>query len=276
MPQDVTGSISQPIVAVLVDQFGAEATLKAAYEASLAITDSRVMAFHVFIDPDSTILPTEEIMTEPRRRDLEAVEKEAEQRVQAIYSRISGQLGADRFVWRHVFGREREEVSRLTGSARLLVMHTPCAHASGYVHEAFRAALFDSHCPLLVVPSPYDRRPIERVVIGWNNDGSCIRSVKAAEPWLRHARRVSVVHIGNKSEQHNTIEALLEGMGVIASFRVLEPGGASEGEQILGAASDADWLVIGGYHHQRLIEWIVGGVSRTVFHEAKLPVFAMH
>lgn len=268
--------MSHHIVAVLADQIGAEAALKAAYEASFAIADSRVMAVHVFIDPDSTILPTEEIMTEPRRRELDAIEAEAEGRVRAVYSRITGQLGEGRFEWRHVFGREKEEVACLTASARLLVMHMPDARASGYVREAFHAALFDSRCPLLLVPSPYKRKPIERVTIGWNDDGSCVRSVEAAEPWIRQARRVSVVHVGKGAGRLEKIESLLEGMGVAASYRALEPNDASEGEQILAAAKDADWLIMGGYHHQRFMQWIAGGVSRTIFHEAKLPVFAMH
>ena len=58
--------MTQHIIAVLVDTEGAETTLRAAYEASRAIDGSLITAFHVHIDPMSTILPTEEMMTEVR------------------------------------------------------------------------------------------------------------------------------------------------------------------------------------------------------------------
>lgn len=266
------------IVAVLVDRIGAERALKAAYEASLAIRDARVAAFHVSIDPDTTILPTEEMMTDERRREVEREQAETERAVRNTYERIAEQLGPGRFEWCRVVGREKDEVARLTSVARLVVMPLPGEHASGYVREAFHAALYDTHCPLLVVPPTYVRRPLERIAIGWNDDDACVRSVRAAEPWLRQARNVSVIHVGQTSRvtHPEKVRELLAELGVRATFRMIEPNGSPQGEQVLKAAEDADWLVMGGYHHKQVVEWLVGGVSRTIFHITKLPVFTMH
>jgi nucleotide-binding universal stress UspA family protein len=46
------------------------------------------------------------------------------------------------------------------------------------------------------------------------------------------------------------------------------------GEAILAAAGEvgADLLVMGAYGRSRFSEWAFGGVTRTVLHEATLPV----
>ena len=42
------------------------------------------------------------------------------------------------------------------------------------------------------------------------------------------------------------------------------------------AAMKADWLVMGAYRHNRIVEWALGGVTRTVLREARLPLFLVH
>jgi nucleotide-binding universal stress UspA family protein len=56
--------------------------------------------------------------------------------------------------------------------------------------------------------------------------------------------------------------------------RRLSSGGEDVGRVLLShaAAFGADLLVMGAYGHARLNELIFGGVTRTVLHEANLPV----
>lgn len=262
------------ILAVLVDDASAEVALRAAYLAAFALAERHVVAFHVVIDPDSETVSPEQSVTESRRRELEAFEMDSGEPVQAAYSRIAGELGAGRFEWCHIIGRESTEITRLTASARLLVMQMRSAHASGNVRDALRAALLDSDCPMLIVPSSYRARAIEHVTIAWSDHGSCGRCVKAAEPWLRQARQITVARIGKSSNMPVEIEGLLGSMRVTAAFRALEPSDEGEEEQLLAAASDADWVIMGGYGG-RVVEWLLGGRPEAVFNKAKVPVFTM-
>lgn len=269
--------MSEHIVAVLVDAQGVEMALQAAYEASLAFEGAKVTAFHVFVDPESTILPTEEMMTDVRRQELERFEEGNEKSVHAIYARVAGQLDPNRFAWTHVFGREKVQVADLTATARLIVMPRPASHASGFVREAFHAALYDTHCPLLIVPPCYVCRPVQRIVIGWSDDDTCMRAVQAAEPWLRQAQDIDVVHVGVvQPDRADAIRRSLKVSAARVSVRELDPDDVTEGEQILAAAAGADWLVMGGYHHAHWLEWIGGGVTETVLHKATVPAFVVH
>ncbi len=65
---------------------------------------------------------------------------------------------------------------------------------------------------------------------------------------------------------------------VHADMRII-PGNASNvGDALLAAAHDmgADLLVVGGYGHSRVREFIFGGTTRQVLSEAKIPVLMAH
>jgi nucleotide-binding universal stress UspA family protein len=49
-------------------------------------------------------------------------------------------------------------------------------------------------------------------------------------------------------------------------------------EALLGEASNsgADLLVMGGYHHSRMRQLILGGVTQHVLEAAELPVLMAH
>ena len=50
------------------------------------------------------------------------------------------------------------------------------------------------------------------------------------------------------------------------------------GAALLSHAADtgADFMVMGGYGHSRLREFILGGATRTIFQSLTLPVFMAH
>jgi nucleotide-binding universal stress UspA family protein len=52
----------------------------------------------------------------------------------------------------------------------------------------------------------------------------------------------------------------------------------ADGERLLAEAQavQADWLVVGAYRRNRLVEWVLGGITRTVLDQARLPVFMKH
>ena len=65
--------------------------------------------------------------------------------------------------------------------------------------------------------------------------------------------------------------------GFAASVRRLKPGPPGAAETSLAAAREqAALLVMGGYGHSRLREWIFGGFTQRILREAEIPVLIVH
>jgi len=79
--------------------------------------------------------------------------------------------------------------------------------------------------------------------------------------------------------RERTSRATLARHGVRVEVRRLSSGGKDVGRLLLSraAAFRADLIVMGAYGHSHLSEWIFGGVTRTVLHEAELsgPDFSL-
>ena len=70
----------------------------------------------------------------------------------------------------------------------------------------------------------------------------------------------------------------LEERGLTAAARDAELGGRSIGAALQAAAVEAgaELLVMGGYGHSRLRDFVLGGATRDVFADLRLPVLVSH
>jgi nucleotide-binding universal stress UspA family protein len=265
---------------VLADRAGAADCLTAAREAALALPGATLAALHVRPDPETTIIPSEEILTPRQREQLRLAAESEAAALHALFSdwRARQAPGVEA-AWRDVAGDVPREVARIGRDAALLVMAAPGPHAKGRAAEAFRAALFDTHRPLLRIAPGAPVRPPRRIAIGWKDSEVCRRAIAAATPWLRRAERVDVLHaVARDAAELAAADRLLTGIGIVARLHPLDPGPTPVGAQLLAeaAALDADWLLIGAYRHPPLAEWLLGGVTRLVLQVARLPVLLMH
>ena len=65
--------------------------------------------------------------------------------------------------------------------------------------------------------------------------------------------------------------------GFSVSMHRLEPGAQGAAETLLAATRErAALLVMGGYGHSRLREWIFGGFTQRILREAEIPVLIAH
>lgn len=144
------------------------------------------------------------------------------------------------------------------------------------------AALFHSGRPVLVVP--YIHRSglsLDRVLLCWDGSRAAARAVSDAWPLLERAKALSVVTIGHgqrPSKLQQDFKEHLTKHGINASMDVLAAEDIDAGNAILSHAADtqADLLVMGGYGHSRLREWILGGVTRTILQTMTVPVLLSH
>jgi nucleotide-binding universal stress UspA family protein len=122
---------------------------------------------------------------------------------------------------------------------------------------------------------------VRRVLVGWNARREAIRAVADAMPLLVKADAVEVLvadherHLGEHGQEPGAdIARHLARHGAQVEVRRLSSGEEEVGRLLLSqaAAFGADLVVMGAYGHSYLSEWMFGGVTRTVLHEASLPV----
>jgi nucleotide-binding universal stress UspA family protein len=145
------------------------------------------------------------------------------------------------------------------------------------------AALFESGRPLVVVP--YIQKSglkLDRVIACWDGGRTAARAIADAMPFLERAKAVEVVIVAEERKQEETDDAKmiahLARHGISARVKHTTKGDISIENVILSYAADsgADLLVMGGYGHSRLREFILGGVTRGILASMTLPVLMSH
>lgn len=149
----------------------------------------------------------------------------------------------------------------------------------------FADLLLQSGRPLLMVPANATAWMSDRVVIAWKPTREATRAVHDALPLLRKSKSVQVIVVDPKvgDQQHGElpgadIGAHLARHGLRVEVVACARLGATTGAAILRQAKEqgAGLLIAGGYGHRRMREQVFGGVTKTLFHEADLPVLFSH
>lgn len=145
-------------------------------------------------------------------------------------------------------------------------------------------ALFGSGRPVIVVP--YIQRKgikLDRVVVWWDGSRAAARATGDAMPFLTRAKKVDVVTIGAapaKSEEvpGADIAQHLARHGRNVEVQRLVVADIDTTSAILSYVADAgaDLIVMGGYGHSRLREFILGGVTQGILGSMTVPVLMSH
>ena len=143
------------------------------------------------------------------------------------------------------------------------------------------AALFSSGRPVLVVPYIQKDAPrLGRVMVGWDASRSAARAIADAMPFLSRAKAIDIVVVTGERDKSGEITGTnmrrhLARHGIEVNLKHITGSGTDVQNAILSHAADsgADFMVMGGYHHSRLREFILGGVTRGILKSMTVPVF---
>ncbi len=145
-------------------------------------------------------------------------------------------------------------------------------------------ALFGSGRPVVVVP--YIQRKgirLDRVVICWDGSRAAARAIGDAMPFLTRAKKVDVVTIGAASAKSEDVPGAdiaqhLARHGRNVEVQRLVVADIDTTGAILSYVADtsADLIVMGGYGHSRLREFVLGGVTRDILESMTVPVLMSH
>lgn len=135
-----------------------------------------------------------------------------------------------------------------------------------------------------------------RILVAWSDTRESARALHDALPWLKGAESVEVAAFRpadvDMDASLDSVLELLDAHGVQATAsqhtgpspsiteRIIAPASvdASIAEMLLSLAADrhSDMLVMGGYGHSRAVEFVLGGVTRTVLQSMTIPVLMSH
>jgi nucleotide-binding universal stress UspA family protein len=145
------------------------------------------------------------------------------------------------------------------------------------------AVLFGSGRPVLMVPY-ITQSPIktDRVLICWDGGTPAARAVHDAMPFLCKARTIDVVTVNEKDDDSEVTSAALIAhlarRDLAAKPYRLTADTPNIHNAILSLAADnaSDLIVMGGYGHSRLREFILGGTTRGMFESLTVPALISH
>lgn len=138
--------------------------------------------------------------------------------------------------------------------------------------------------PVLILPSAGSFPTIgKRILVAWNPSREATRAVTDAIPQLRLADKVHVMAVNPKRDEHGNLPGADIGLylarhGVRVEVKSDHGAEIDIGNELLSRAADldVDLIVMGGYGHSRLKEWVLGGATRTILESMTAPVLMSH
>lgn len=258
------------------------ACLCAAREIADVLADAHVEMLFIRIDPASTILPSEEVLTERRKEELSRWNTECADRVREAYDAWLASCDSDtraRFRWTVVESTIEREVRERGAEADLIILAQPGLSRDFYGTQILRTAVLETDRPVLVIPQQGSATLGRSVAILWDEERSTTKAVLNALPILGKASHLSLL-----SPQHNGRAQPLTQPRLLAShdlhadiYRVDWPSHGA-GASILGYAHEigADLLVMGAYARHPLVELLTGGLTRYMSRRSDLPILMRH
>jgi nucleotide-binding universal stress UspA family protein len=198
--------------------------------------------------------------------------------LETIYAQWLAEVGAigDDTRWIEAEG-DLAAVVRQRGSRADMIIAEQPSEGDKRTRQLFRAALFGTDRPVLMVRAGWQGTLGRCVAIAWRDDKSAARALIPALRFLAAAGRVHVL-IGTRHGARPEMPKVLIEHGIRAELHALAIGSGPFGQTLLDKAHEigADLLVMGAYAHSPLLDFILGGVTQYMLDRADLPVLMRH
>jgi nucleotide-binding universal stress UspA family protein len=177
-----------------------------------------------------------------------------------------------------------EQFGRMARRFDLAVIGQPDPDAVAPEDLIIEAALFASGRPTLVVPYIHTKGfAVDRVMVCWDGSRNAARAIGDAMPVLARARTTEVVIVASERAKSDEVPGAdiaqhLARHGLKVELERIVATDGDVASTLLSHAADAsaDLIVMGGYGHSRLREFILGGVTRGILGAMTVPVLMSH
>jgi len=256
------------------------------YAVALAdMLDAHVTGIAFVFDPIVPVsgagyIPAEVIETQ--QSDNEAAAKTAIDRFVQTASRAG--VAAEPLTLSASLAGAGEQLARIARRFDLAVVGQAEPESSAVEEVIAEATLFGSGRPMIVVPyiqkAPFK---LDNAMVCWDGSRPAARAIADAMPLLAKAQRVEIVIITNERGKQDEIEGADMGQhlarhGLKVDVHRIAGGNIDVADALLSHAADsgADFMVMGGFGHSRLREFVLGGVTHSILRAMTLPVLMAH
>ncbi|HZL39932.1 MAG TPA: universal stress protein [Pseudolabrys sp.] len=177
-----------------------------------------------------------------------------------------------------------ERLGRLARRFDLAIVGQPEREKSAPEEVVDEGVLFESGRPVIFVP--YIQKAalkLDRVMVCWDGSRAATRAIADSLPFLHKAKKVEIVMVASKAGKDGDIPGVDLGQhlarhGLKVEVKRITSPDIDVSSTILSYAADsnADLIVMGGYGHSRLREFILGGVTRSILEQMTAPVLMSH
>ncbi|MBB3146858.1 nucleotide-binding universal stress UspA family protein [Phyllobacterium trifolii] len=142
--------------------------------------------------------------------------------------------------------------------------------------------LFGSGRPVVLLPSSMTVGVIDHVMIAWDGSRVAARALADAAPFLMRAKRISIATVLDEKPVDKKVgqrlELALQRRGLTAEVLALRVEGRAIGEALQAHALEfgAQLLVMGGFGHSRIRDFVLGGATADVLNDVRLPILLSH
>jgi nucleotide-binding universal stress UspA family protein len=149
--------------------------------------------------------------------------------------------------------------------------------------EMTKALVFGSGRPTIIVPPSYRAAELRHIAIAWDASRVAARALGDALALLADGARVSVLTVRDEKPLSGpgiaeALTAALEKRGITAKPIDIALGGRSISQALQDAAiaDGAQLLAMGGFGHSRIRDFVLGGATKGILGQLRLPTLLAH
>jgi nucleotide-binding universal stress UspA family protein len=177
-----------------------------------------------------------------------------------------------------------DQIGRIGRRFDLVIVGQP-EHQKSLPDEVVdEGVLFESGRPVIFVPFiQKGGMKLDRIMVCWDGSRAAARAVADAMPFMKKAKQIEVVFVADKPGKKDEMPGADLGQhlarhGLKVDVKRITSPDIDVPSTILSYAADssADMIVMGGYGHSRLREFILGGATRGLLEAMTVPVLMSH
>jgi nucleotide-binding universal stress UspA family protein len=220
---------------------------------------------------------------------IEAQRAESEKKARAAIARFEAaakrsNLSAESRILTAGISAAADQLGRIGRRFDMIVVGQPDRDAGVPDEIIDEGVLFESGRPVIFVPYIFKgAAKLDRVMVCWDGSRAAARAVADSLPLLGKAKQVEIVIVATGRPKSDEIPGADLGQhlarhGLKVDVKRITSPDIDVPSTILSYAADssADLIVMGGYGHSRLREFVLGGATRGLLESMTVPVLMSH
>lgn len=146
-----------------------------------------------------------------------------------------------------------------------------------------QAVVFGSGRPVILMPSSAPAASLDHIAIAWDGSSVAARALGDALPFLAEGGRISVLTVRDEKllsgpDPAGSLASSLQKRGFNAApvESALGKRTIAEALQETALSNGAQLLAMGGFGHSRIRDFVLGGATKGILAELRLPILLSH